>query len=97
MRVGKEKMNEQSKRCQVCSYEKPINMFNERRDGTGRKHICRICEMRKRAEAKAKGYRECHDCGRLTINYRCASCWQALCGFNPLKVKVDATVNEINI
>ena len=88
-------MSEQSKECQSCKREIPLKMFNNSKDGTGKKHLCRICEMRKRAEAKAKGYRECHDCGRLTINYRCASCWQARCGFNPLKVNVDATINEI--
>lgn len=88
-------VNHEKRQCTICRASKPLSMFNSRSDGIELKTICRICEIKRNADRKARGVRACHDCGKPTINYRCASCWRELCGINPLKANIDDSVNEI--
>lgn len=75
----------QLQECSVCHAVKPLEAFQDHTDGSGKKTICRTCEVRKLAEDKARGIRRCTTCGRRTINYRCAQCWVRLNGFYPVK------------
>ena len=41
----------------------------------------RIEQNRGKPRGRANGKRPCHDCGRPTNDYRCASCWEKLRGY----------------
>ena len=88
-------MNQEKRKCIICHLLKPLTMFNERPDGSGLKSVCKICEMRRKSEFKARGVRSCHDCGKPTVNFRCEQCWRELCGVSPLKARVDGNSNEV--
>lgn len=88
-------MSEETKTCCICHAEKPLAMFNERPDGSGYKTICRLCEIRKRAEETARGVRKCATCGRRTINYRCARCWREHYGVVPWNTSLPAIYEGI--
>lgn len=81
--------------CCICLQSKRLDFFNDRPDGSGKKHICRNCEIRKRAEMKSRGIRKCSTCGKPTINYRCARCWREFYGLNPLDANVASDVDGI--
>lgn len=83
---------EEVQECSVCHAARSLASFSDKPDGTGKRHLCRSCEIRKLAEDKARGIRRCVTCGRRTSNYRCAQCWVRITGFFPLKANV---FNEI--
>lgn len=61
--------------CIICHRNRELDAFRIGTRGT-RKKTCASCEDK--LLKKAGITRRCHDCGRPTNNYRCASCWRKL-------------------
>lgn len=86
----------EQRRCILCHKFRPLEAFNESPDGSGLKTLCRVCEIYRKMELKARGLRSCHDCGAPTVNYRCRKCWRRLCGASPLDSLDDGAINEVS-
>jgi len=66
------------RQCRTCREDKPLTEF--RVGPSGRvKSICDGCtETLIAAYYGTAGLRRCTTCGRLTVDYRCSSCWKKL-------------------
>lgn len=67
--------NKVQKKCKVCGAEFMASQY-------GNAKYCIPCRQKKQKGLKqddiAFKKRRCHDCGKITYNYRCDSCWEKL-------------------